>query len=94
MILAAMILAAATAAPPSVSALKPVRTTVYSFTYSSPAAAAHTGTIHADVLGITQDGGLVVGGFEPRKQRAAQNKKKNQKQQEGENHSHSGSPEV
>lgn len=60
--IAAVLLAAVTAsaAPPSTSALKPVRKTVYAFTYSSPAAAAHSGTINADVLGITQDGGLVV----------------------------------
>jgi hypothetical protein len=48
------IVAAATAAD-----LKPVRSMVYSFTYSA-AGEQHQGTILADVLGITQDGGLVI----------------------------------
>jgi hypothetical protein len=39
--------------------LKPVRTMVYAFTYST-GSGQHQGTIHADVLGITQDGGLVI----------------------------------
>ena len=50
-----LVLAAATAA----AALKPVRTMVYSFTYSTPNE-KHQGTIHADVLGVTSDGGLAV----------------------------------
>jgi hypothetical protein len=51
----ALILGAVT----STAGLKPVRTMVYSFTYSTPSE-QHKGTIHADVLGVTQDGGLVV----------------------------------
>lgn len=51
----ALVLGAAT----STAALKPVRTMVYSFTYSTPSE-RHQGTIQADVLGITQDGGLAV----------------------------------
>lgn len=54
----ALILGAATAAA-SPATIKPVRTTVYSFSYSTPDG-KHTGTIHADVLGMTQDGGLAV----------------------------------
>lgn len=59
MIHALIIAAASSAAPASNATLKPVRTMVYSFTYSTPSE-QHAGTIHADVLGVTQDGGLVV----------------------------------
>lgn len=51
----ALILVAAT----SPADLKPVRTMVYTFT-STTQAEQRRGTIHADVLGITADGGLVV----------------------------------
>ncbi len=51
----ALIIAAAT---PTAN-LKPVRSMVYAFSYSTPRE-QHQGTIHADVLGITQDGGLVI----------------------------------
>lgn len=50
-----LILAAAT----GTATLKPVRSMVYSFTYSTQSE-KHQGTIHADVLGITSDGGLAV----------------------------------
>ncbi|HET7812783.1 MAG TPA: hypothetical protein VFL13_00260 [Candidatus Baltobacteraceae bacterium] len=51
----ALLLAAAT----STANLKSVRAMVYSLTYSTPTE-QYKGTIHADVLGVTQDGGLVV----------------------------------
>jgi hypothetical protein len=51
----ALLVAAAT----STADLKPVRSMVYAFNYSTPRE-QHQGTIHADVLGITHDGGLVI----------------------------------
>lgn len=58
----ALILAAAGAtAPAATSALKPVRTMVYDFNYTTGTdKVQHSGTIHADVLGITTDGGLAI----------------------------------
>jgi hypothetical protein len=50
----ALILAAAAGGPE-----KPVRSLAYAFTASS-AASTYSGTIQADVLGITTDGGLVI----------------------------------
>jgi hypothetical protein len=52
--IAALILAAATNGPD-----KPVRSLAYAFTATS-GATAYNGTISADVLGITTDGGLVI----------------------------------
>jgi hypothetical protein len=51
----AMLLAAAA----STANLKPVRSMVYSLTYSTPTQ-QYKGTIHADVLGVTKDGALYV----------------------------------
>jgi hypothetical protein len=51
----ALVLAAAGAS----NNAKPLRTLVYSFTYSTPLE-QNKGTVQADVLGITADGGLVV----------------------------------
>jgi hypothetical protein len=56
MLHAAALIAATTATG---AIAKPVRSMVYSFTYSTPRE-QHQGTILADVLGVTQDGGLVI----------------------------------
>lgn len=52
--IAALVLAAATNGP-----VKPVRSLVYAFTVSSPAS-SYSGTVNADVLGVTKDGTLVI----------------------------------
>ena len=54
-----MIHALIVAAANSSANLKPVRSMVYSFNYSTQNE-QRQGTIHADVLGVTQDGGLVI----------------------------------
>lgn len=52
--IAALVLAAATNGP-----VKPVRSLAYAFTVSSPAS-SYSGTINADVLGVTKEGVLVI----------------------------------
>lgn len=58
----ALILAAAGASAPAASSSpKPVRSMVYEFNYTTGTdKVQHSGTIHADVLGITTDGGLAI----------------------------------
>lgn len=61
MLFALLLAAAGAGAPAASAALKPVRSMVYDFTYTtSPNNAQHSGTIHADVLGVTADGGLAI----------------------------------
>lgn len=52
-----LLLAAAT--PALLPVKKPIRSLVYAFTFSA-AAVKQTGTVRADVMGVTTDGGLIV----------------------------------